>query len=127
MLAGPHQWHVHGDASFHILFIDVSASVDLSWGDLDPVTIPPVKVLPDLEQAFANPQSWSAQLPSDATPAVSLAPRPPGDKTLIVHPMGTLQVREKVVPLGQSITKYGNAKPADGTLFTISSVGNTPI
>jgi hypothetical protein len=122
MIAGPHPWHVHGDASFHILFIDISASVDLSWGDPDPVTLPPVNVLPDLEKAFANPQSWSTQLPSDATPAVSLAPRPPGDKTLIVHPMGTLQVREKVVPLGQTITKYGNAKPADGTLFTISSV-----
>ena len=122
MLAGPRQWHVHGDASFHILFIDISASVDLSWGDTDPVALPPVNVLPDLEKAFANPQSWSTKLPSDATPAISLAPRPPGDTTLVVDPMGTLEAREKVVPLGQTITKYGNAKPADGTLFTISSV-----
>jgi uncharacterized protein DUF6603 len=121
-LSGPHQWHVHGEASFHILFIDISASVDLSWGDKDPVTLPPVEVLPQLEQAFANPQSWSTVLPSDATQAVSLTPRPPGDKTLVVHPIGTLEVREKVVPLGQTITKFGNAAPSDGTLFNIASV-----
>ncbi|MFM0330095.1 DUF6603 domain-containing protein [Paraburkholderia strydomiana] len=122
LLSGPHQWHVHGDAGFHILFIDVSASVDLSWGDTDAVTLPPIKVLPDLEKAFEDPQSWSAKLPGDAPMAFTLAPRPPGDKTLVVHPMGMLEVREKIVPLGQTITKYGNAKPADGTFFTISSV-----
>ena len=61
-------------------------------------------------------------MPDDATQAVSLAPRPPGDKSLVVHPAGPLQVREKVVPLGQTISKYGNAIPSDGTFFTISSV-----
>lgn len=121
-LAGPHPWHVHGDASFHILFIDISASVDLSWGDRDAVALPPVTVVPELQKALANPQSWSTKLPSDATQAVSLRPRPPGDKTLIVHPAGTLEVRQKVVPLGQTITKFGNAAPADGNLFTISAV-----
>jgi hypothetical protein len=121
-LKGPRPWHVHGEASFHILFFDVGASVDLSWGDPDPIPLPAVQVLPDLENAFANPQSWSTQMPSDATQSVSLAARPPGDKTLVVHPMGTLEVREKVVPLEQTITKYGNGKPTDGTFFTISSV-----
>jgi hypothetical protein len=79
-------------------------------------------VLPDLLKALANPQSWSTKMPADATPAVSLAPRPPGDTTLVVHPMGTLEVREKVVPLDLAITKYGNGKPVDGTRFTISAV-----
>jgi hypothetical protein len=53
---------------------------------------------------------------------VSLAPRAPGDETLIVHPIGTLEVREKVVPLDTTISKYGNAVPTDGTSFTISAV-----
>jgi hypothetical protein len=121
-LAGPRPWHVHGDASFHILFIDVSASVDLSWGPSDPVTLPPVEVLPELIQALTNPQSWSTKLPPEVTPAVSLAPRAAGDSSLVVHPLGTLEVREKVVPLGIPISKFGNAQPSDGTLFAISSV-----
>lgn len=122
LVAGPHPWHVHGHASFHILFFDIGASVDLTWGDSDPVTLPTVAVLPDLEKALADPQNWSTQMPSDAAPSVSLTPRAPGDKTLVVHPLGTLQVREKVVPLDQVITKYGNARPSDGTYFSISNV-----
>jgi hypothetical protein len=122
LVAGPHPWHVHGHASFHILFFDIGASVDLTWGVSDPVTLPTVAVLPDLEKALADPQNWSTQMPSDAAPSVSLTPRAPGDKTLVVHPLGTLQVREKVVPLDQVITKYGNARPSDGTYFSISNV-----
>ena len=121
-VSGPHPWHVHGDASFSILFFDVSASVDLGWGDKDPVTLPKVQVLPDLLKALGDPQNWSTQLPPEGAPSVSLTPRPPGDKTLVVHPLGSLQVREKVVPLDQTITKYGNARPSDGTYFSISGV-----
>ncbi len=122
MVSGPHQWHVHGDASFHILFIDVSASVDLSWGDTDPVVLPAAKVLDDLLPALGDQQNWSTLLPAESAPSVSLTPRAPGDKTLVVHPLGTLQVREKVVPLDQVISKYGNARPSDGTEFAISDV-----
>ena len=121
-LSGPSPWHVHAEASFHILFVDVSTSLDLSWGDNAAVALPPVAVIPDLTKAFANPQSWTAVLPSGAVMGVSLAPRAPGDETLIVHPVGTLEVREKVVPLDTTISKYGNAVPSDGTSFTISSV-----
>jgi hypothetical protein len=121
-LSGPRPWHVHAEASFHILFFDVGTSLDLSWGDSAPVSLPPVAVLPDLTSAFANPQSWTAVLPSGAVMGVSLAPRAPGDETLIVHPIGTLEVREKVVPLDTTISKYGNAVPTDGTSFTISAV-----
>jgi hypothetical protein len=36
--------------------------------------------------------------------------------------MGTLSVRENVVPLDVAISKYGNATPSDGNLFAISDV-----
>jgi hypothetical protein len=79
-------------------------------------------VLPDLFAALQNPASWSATLPDGATAAVSLVTQDPSDKTLRVHPMGTLQVKEKIVPLDLPITRYGNATPADGTEFSIDSV-----
>src|SRR5207249_9060231 len=57
-----------------------------------------------------------------ATQAVSLsAPRPEG-QTVRVHPMGTLSVREPVVPLDLPITRYGNTTPSDGTYFSVSRV-----
>ena len=126
MVAGPRPWHVHGDAHFHLLFIDISASVDLSWGDSTPVALPTVAVLPDLMKALGDQQNWSTVMPTETAPSISLAPRPPSDTSLIVHPLGTLQVREKVVPLDQVITKYGNARPSDGTQFAISDVAIGP-
>lgn len=119
---GPTPWHFHGEASISLLFFSVSASVDLTWGSSTQATIPAQPVLPDLFSAFKNPQSWSAALPAATTVAVSLATQKPTDQTLCVHPMGTLQVKESVVPLDLPIAKYGNAKSSDGTEFSIRSV-----
>jgi hypothetical protein len=121
-LSGPRPWHVHGDAEIDLFFFSVSASVNLTWGDTTPVTLPQKPVLPDLLPALQNPQNWSAALPDGSTQAVSFVAPKPDDKTLLVHPMGTLTVREKVVPLDLAITRYGNAAPADGTYFAISQV-----
>jgi hypothetical protein len=119
---GPTPWHFHGEASISLLFFSVSASVDLTWGSSTQATIPAQPVLPALFGAFKNPQSWSAALPPSTTVAVSLATEKPTDQTLCVHPMGTLQVKETVVPLDLPITRYGDAMPSDGTEFSIERV-----
>ena len=120
--SGPRPWHLHGEASIHILFFSVSASVTLSWGDSTPALLPQKKVLDDLLPALQDPRNWSAALPDGATQAVTLSAPKPDDKTLRVHPLGTLTVRENVVPLDLQITRYGNATPADGNYFAISDV-----
>src|SRR6202021_3681686 len=100
----------------------VSSSVEFRGGASTQETIPAQPVLPDLFNAFKNPQSWSAALPPATTVAVSLATQKPTDQTLCVHPIGRLQVKKRVVPLDLPITKYGNATPSDGTEFSIQSV-----
>jgi hypothetical protein len=120
--SGPRPWHLHGDASIHILFFSVSASLDISWGDSTPAILPQKPVLPDLLPAFQDPRNWSTALPDGTTQAVTLSTPKPDDKTLRVHPMGTLSVRENVVPLDLPITRYGNATPSDGNYFAISDV-----
>ena len=122
LFSGPTPWHFHGDASITFLFISVSASLDLTWGDSTQATLPQRPVLPDLFAALQNPASWNTALPDGTTTAVTLLTQNPADKTLRVHPMGTLQVKETVVPLDLPITRYGNATPADGTEFSIASV-----
>jgi hypothetical protein len=121
-LAGPRPWHIYGHASFSILFFDVSATLDLQWGDTTPVTLPSAPVLPDLTKALEDPRAWSTLMPDGAAQFISLAPRPKGDSALVVHPVGALQVKEKLVPLDLKITKYGNYAPADGDLFSIAAV-----
>jgi uncharacterized protein DUF6603 len=122
LFSGPTPWHFHGDASISILFFTVSASLDLTWGDSTQATIPAKPVLPDLFAALKDPRNWNATLPAGASVGVSLVTLKPTDTTLRVHPMGTLTVREKVVPLDLPITKYGNATPSDGDEFSIQSV-----
>lgn len=121
-ISGPRPWNFNGSASISILFFTISASVNITWGDSTPVTIPQQPVLPDLVKALQAPGNWSAALPAGMTPAASLTAPKPSDPTLIVYPMGTLSVRENVVPLDVTITRYGNATPSDGNLFAISDV-----
>lgn len=121
-LSGPTPWHVHGSASLEFLFFSVSASVDLTWGDDNAVSLPATAVLPQLNAALTTPGSWSAQLPDGAEQAVTLRGLPPAGTDIVVHPMGSLTVREKVVPLDVPVTKFGNTAPADGGQFTIASV-----
>jgi len=120
--SGPRPWNFNGSASISILFFTVSASLNITWGDSTPVTIPQKPVLPDLVAALQAPANWSAALPTGMTPAASLTAPKPSDPTLIVYPMGTLSVRENVVPLDVPITRYGNATPSDGNLFAIGDV-----
>ncbi len=121
-ISGPTPWHLHGDASISLLFFTVSASVDLTWGSSTQATIPQQPVLPDLFKAVQNPASWSAALPAGTGPSVTLTTAKPGSTTLLVHPMGTLTVKETVVPLDLPITRYGNATPSDGNEFSIATV-----
>ena len=120
--SGPRPFHLHAHASIHILFFDVGASLTLEWGDSTPAIVPKKPVLTDLIPALQDPRNWSSALPDGTTQAVSLVSPKPDDKTLRVHPMGTLTVREAVVPLDLPITRYGNAEPSDGHLFAISTV-----
>ncbi len=121
--SGPRPWNLNGTASISILFWTISASVNLTWGDSTPVTIPQKPVLADLANALQKtPRNWSAALPAGMTPAVSLAAPKPTTAGILVYPMGTLSVRENVVPLDVTITRYGNATPSDGNVFAISDV-----
>jgi hypothetical protein len=121
-LSGPHPWHYHGTASVDILFFSVSVSIDGSFGDPTPAVVPAEPVMTPLLAAVRNPQSWAAALPAGAERAVSLAGPKPGDTTIVVHPIGTLTVRETVVPLNTPISKFGSAAPSDGDTFTLGTV-----
>jgi hypothetical protein len=120
-LSGPNPWHVHGSASLQILFFSVSASVDLTWGDDNAISLPAAPVIAPLVAALIAPSSWSAQLPSGTQQAVTLRGAQPSEADIIVHPMGALTVREKIVPLDVPVTKFGNATPSDGGAFSIAS------
>lgn len=120
VFTGSSPMHIHGDATLHILCFSVSASVDATWGQSITPAPPPEKVLPDLLPALQDPNNWSAGLPDGDTQAVTVSAPPSSPQTVLVHPMGTLTVREKIVPLDLPITHYKGGIPSDGNVFSIS-------
>ena len=122
-LAGPRPLHIKGKATFEILWCDFSIRFDktLVEGELPPLP-EPINVLPQLIEALSNPGNWISQLPAGQRPMVTLRPRPGSPTEVLLHPLGTLTVKQGVVPLNMDISRFGQAAPAGARRFTINSV-----
>ena len=120
-LTGPRPLHLKAKATFEVLWWDVSIRVDrtLVSGEKPPPP-EPIEVLPRLKEALGNPGNWMGRLPEGQRPLVSLRPRPAAE--VVLHPLGTLEVKQGVVPLEMEISRFGSAAPAGARRFAISSV-----
>ena len=79
-------------------------------------------MLPRLKEALGNPGNWVGQLPDGQRPMVTLREKPGAATEVLLHPLGTLTVKQSVVPLDIDISRFGQAAPAGARRFTISSV-----
>ncbi|MFD1687025.1 DUF6603 domain-containing protein [Halobellus litoreus] len=123
MFSGPAPWHVKGRAKFKILFFSFSVSVEKKFGErADPSTLPPPDVLGELQAAIERDGNWAAQLPEDNRTVVSLRDVDATDGEVLAHPLGTLSVRQRVVPLDIAIDRYGSAAPLRYDTFGITDV-----
>jgi hypothetical protein len=124
-LEGPEPWHAIGKASFKIGFIikiTISVHFDVTIGSERRTTLPAVEVMPKLLEALGHPGNWRAISPSASGQHVSLQAQPPESKVLVLHPFGTLEVTQKVVPLNLDINRFGAQRPQNGSNFRIASV-----
>ncbi|MEP6984269.1 MAG: DUF6603 domain-containing protein, partial [Chloroflexota bacterium] len=120
-LSGPSGWRAKGSGSISLLFFDISADFDISWGDSKDTSLPPIPVIPILTAELNKPENWKAELPATNNLLVSLRKLDP-TTTLVLHPVGTLRVSQKAVPLDLTIDKVGNQKVGDAKLFSIEVV-----
>jgi len=121
-LSGPRPLNVRGKATFEIWWIDftVSFNVTLVSGQKPPLPAP-VDVGALLRTALADAASWNAVMPGTAERLVSLREDPTG--AVRIHPLSTLTVKQSVVPLNVSISRFGNTRPAGGPQeFRISQI-----
>ncbi|MFG2695404.1 DUF6603 domain-containing protein [Kitasatospora sp. NPDC048407] len=119
-LEGPAPWRAHGRGSISLLFFEISADFDITWGEEHNTTLPPVAVLPLLAGEFGKIEGWQTQLPTGGfNPLVTLRQLPPTDQ-LVLHPLGTLFVRQRAVPLDVRLDRIGAQRPSDGRRFGIA-------
>lgn len=125
-LEGPTPWRAKGSGSISFFFFDVSADFDITWGDTQDTALEPADVFPSLIAELNKPIAWQAHLPQGANLLVSLRPLGDGggaDDSLVLHPVGTLEVRQKAVPLDLTIAKVGNKAARDANRFALSVHG----
>jgi hypothetical protein len=120
-LSGPQPWHARGRASFSILFFDVTVGFDVTIGDAGPPALPQtVEVAPLLLAALADARSWSAPLPTGNEALVTLRTIAP-TSDILAHPHGTLEVRQRLVPLERVLDRFDGDIPTGAREFRISA------
>ena len=118
-LEGTTPWRAHGTASISFFFFSIGIGIDVTWGDSRDTTLPPVAVMPILVAELVKQSNWRAVLPSGSNVLVSLRKLDPAEAQFVLHPVGTLQVSQRAVPLDLVLDKVGNTKPADANHFSL--------
>jgi hypothetical protein len=113
-LSGPKPMDAKGEASFSILFFDVTIGFHETWGgDEDAIANQEENLTERLKQEINDNRNWKADIPDNNNLHVSIKQiEQPPDK-LVIHPFGVLTFSERSVPLEISIQRFGNKKPKD--------------
>lgn len=103
LLEGPGRWHAHASATISILFLDVSGTLDLAWGEDAPPRLDPVDVPALVREAFTRDPVWAHVVPAADGGIVQVRA---GAEAL--HPLGSLRLTQTLAPLNQSLTRFGS-------------------
>lgn len=119
-LSGPTLWDAKGEASFSILFFDITVSFHETWGDRpDAVTSETEDLIQRLTQEIDDNRNWKADPPANNNLHVSIKKLELAADELVIHPFGILTFSERLVPLEITISKFGNKVPKDANRFEI--------
>jgi hypothetical protein len=119
-LEGPSRWRARGSGSVRVLFFEISADFDESWGESVDTTLPSISALPILAAEFRKLSNWVAELPAASSLAITLRELEETE-ALVLHPLGTLRIAQRAIPLEIDIAKVGNQDVNDAHRFTVES------
>ena len=118
---GPTPWRAHGSAGISLLFFDIDVDIDITWGDADHTTLPPIHVLPRLVEELSKADNWRPLPPPGASLLVCVRKLPEAESKIAFHPLGTLQVSQRFAPLDAKLDRVGVQRPADGKQFSLAA------
>ncbi len=106
-LQGTKPWRLEGKASVDILFwtIDVPIGPE-EWGEQDTTVAQIANPLAIAQAALTANSAWTPQLPAGSDMLVRFTE---SDLPLLVHPLGSLEVKQLVVPLETDIDRIGSS------------------
>ena len=120
-ISGPRPWHVTGVVEF-VFLGKHQISVDVMIGEAGQPPAAQVTLTPEIVRALEAADAWTAELPDVAGQLVTLRSGTP-DLVDLVHPLGSMTVRQRLLPLELAVARFGQAVPAPGTAnrFAISA------
>ena len=140
LLEGPSKWHIKGKAKWKITFLGptIKVNIDETWGEERQTELPPIEIFPLLEREFEAITNWEAIVPSSQSILVSL--RKLGEpeaadadssnvdtRPLVLHPVGSLRISQRKMPLNLVLQKFGNQRPSDvNNLRATAEIRNGP-
>ncbi|WP_282159667.1 DUF6603 domain-containing protein [Ulvibacterium marinum] len=123
-LEGTSPWRATGYGKLKILFFSFKAKFDKTWGDSKNTKLPPISIIPLLEAELQNIQNWQALEPASTSGLlVSLREVPDSDDSIALHPVGTLRVSQRALPLKIHLDKFGSKKPDDANKLEVEVSG----
>ena len=134
LLEGPTKWHIKGKARWKITWFGptIKVNIDETWGENRQTELPPIEIFPLIEREFDAITNWEAVVPVNGSTLVclrKLGESEPGSsentevetRTLVLHPVGTLRISQRKVPIKLKLDKFGNQKPSDVNEFSVSA------
>jgi hypothetical protein len=121
-LEGPAPYHAKGRGSIGFLFFEISADFDITWSDPITTTLPSILVLPLLATEIVKPEGWQTRLPTGSGKTLVTLRQLPEADDLVLHPLGTLTIRQRALPLNVRVDRVGGQVAADGKQFSVAPV-----
>lgn len=136
-ITGPTPFNINGKVKLTVGPVKVNTRIDVTLGaGGKSEKLPAAEVLPELVDALNHPKNWDAQLPKRGQSPVSIRGvatergtrraeqgQDPKAGPVLAHPLGTVTVRQSVVPLRYTIEKFGEARPKTYDRFEIVDIG----
>ena len=128
-LQGPTPWVANGTATFKILFFSIDVKFSHTWGERREDTLPDITVLPKVIEALEQSRNWIGELPANRFLLTTIKTINLPEDIVLMHNIGTLTVRQTVIPVGLNLDKFGNYTPADINKidFTEISINNESV
>lgn len=107
MLSGPSPYHVIAKGCISVLFFDICVTVDVTVGERKHIELPAKDPWLPLVEAIEDPRNWSPTLAPGVRTAVTFKEQQHSRSLFLVHPMGTVTLRQKILPLNSRLDKFG--------------------
>ena len=105
------------------MFVKITKEFDETWGREVLTTLLPIAIVPLLLEELGKAVNWKALMPPAHNLMVSMRNVELPEETLVMHPLGTLEVSQNVFPLGITLEKIGEQQSSDADRLSVAVVG----